>query len=133
MNAKLQKTIAEWQELKTWLAEAEEKEMTLRKAICKQLFPEPKEGSNKFISAGIEAEMKHHIYRKVDEPLLTQLGPELRKWGISVDSLIRRKPELIVRAYKDLDARKRKLFERVLTISDGSPQLTINAAPTNNE
>lgn len=131
MNAKLKQTIAEWQELTAWLKDAKEKEMTLRKAICKQLFPEPKEGSNKYVSAGIEAEMKHRVDRNVDEALLKQLTPELRKYGIAVDALVNWKPELALRVYRDLDARKRKFFERVLVIKDGSPSLTINSAPTN--
>lgn len=103
-------------------------EMFLRKKIAACLFPNPSEGTNTFeLQDGTGAVVKygHTIERKVDEGALTSLREEFEKVGISVDDLIRRKPELEKKAYNRLTDVQRSVFDQALLIKPGSPTLDI--------
>lgn len=102
------------------------REMELRKWIASQLFPAPAEGSNRYVVAGIEANLTHKLDRKVDEPAFFALKPMLLKNKLPVDALIEAHLELKMKVYRTLSAAQLKLFDRVLIIKPAAPQLEVN-------
>lgn len=118
--------VERWHEVKEEIKALQETEMNLRKFIFAQAFPKPKEGMNRVIRAGMEIAAKHVVYRKVDKVAFATMAPELRKKGLNLDALIEMEPRLIMDGYRALDDRKRKMFEAVLTITDGAPTLDVN-------
>ena len=134
MNAPVQllrdkfEMLAEWEQVKKQKDELAIRESALRRSLCLQFFDSPKEGTNTFAlkpEDGWNLKMTHVIDRKVDEAVLENIKKDLLEKGIPVDSLVRYKPDLNVRAYKSLTDEQRKFFDQVLTIKDGSPQLKI--------
>ena len=131
--------LAKWFLLKKQLAEVKTAEILLRTRIFKFFFPTPEEGTNTHpLKDGTGAELKavHSIDRKVDEGELEALkaaleaakGNEkdnLHGLEIPFDDLIVWKPELKVAAYRKLTEAQREVFERVLVVKPGSPQVDI--------
>lgn len=122
----LQHAVKDWLDAKEQLKAWEENELALRRYLIAQLFPNAKEGTTSVIRPGIEAKCSIKVYRKVDASALSAKRADLLKRGINLDLLIRQKPELELKAYRELDERKRRIFESVLTITDGTPTLDIN-------
>lgn len=123
-----QEEINEWYTLQKQLGEMSFKEMALRKKIFGALFIAPKEGVNTVpLAEGWVMKGDYKINRKVDVASLTTLSPMLKEKGIPVDSLIRYKPDLATKEYRDLQKNPElcKLFEQVLVITVGSPALEI--------
>lgn len=126
-KAKDIKAIAlEWNNLKAQIKSLQDKELALRKFLFAQVFPTPKEGMNRLVKPGLEASGKQAIYRKVDKAAFSTMAPTLRKKGLNIDVLVEMEPKLVMEEYRKLDERKRKLFESVLTITEGTPTLEIN-------
>lgn len=123
-------------DLSAWFVAAEElskakaREMRLRLRIFKFYFPNPKEGTNTVDLppvAGVPYALKatYPITRNVDQALLDTLLPKLHEKGIPIDSLIERKPTLVLSNYRTLTAEQLALFDQVLEIKPGSPGLKI--------
>lgn len=128
--------LQQWKLWKDRTAFAQAKERALRSVIIHRHFPTPKEGSN-----NVELELapertckltlKYPIERKVDADTLDALikaahadpvgGHPLA--AVDFAKLIRRKPELAVKEYRDLTDEKRCLFDTCLVIKPGSAQL----------
>jgi hypothetical protein len=105
-----------------------EQERILRKKIAALYFPNPTEGTNTFeLNDGTGCVLKygHTIERKVDEAQLLAMRDVLAESSISVDDLIRRKPELEKKAYNKLTDEQRALFDQALIIKPGSITLEI--------
>lgn len=118
--------IAKWYELTKQLETIKQAEMDLRKKIFAALFKDPKEGVNKVpLTEGWMLTADHKINRKVDEALLTTMAPQFREAGINPDLLVRWKPDLAVTEYRKLTETEMKLFDQVLTITPGTPQMEI--------
>lgn len=118
-----------WQDMKSRLAALKEEEMTLRKRIYAQYFPEPVEGTNKTpLAGGWILKANRVIERKVDigalQAMSTQGGP-LHEAGINPNVLIKWVPELDIKPYRLLTEKQRLLFDQALVIKDGSPQVEI--------
>lgn len=125
-------TIAEWFNKKKELATLKTTEMLLRKRIFNHFFKQPKEGANNVpMPDGSAYKLcgTHVVNRKVDEPVMRTMWDDLCKQGIPMNDLIKMKPELSVSAYRELTAEQQKLFDQVLIVSDGSPDLEIKAPP----
>lgn len=65
------------------------------------------------------------VERKVDESSVDACKVELQKMLINPDTIFRYKPELQVKAYKELPAAARKVVDTTLIIKPGSPKLEV--------
>jgi len=132
------KDLADWFLLKKKLAEVKTAEILMRNRIFKFFFPTPEEGTNTHpLKDGTGAELKatHVIDRKVDEGELEALKAALLEaeadeknnlHGLKLpDDLIVWKPELKIAAYRKLSEAQREVFDRVLVVKFGSPQVDI--------
>jgi hypothetical protein len=103
-----------------------ELEMELRKEIFADFFSDPKEGTNTFVlPGGWHLKGKHVINRNVDEAMLAVKKELLLEKGIPVGQIIAYKPKLEVKSYRALSDEQKLLFDQVLDIKPGSPQLEI--------
>jgi hypothetical protein len=121
-----QEDLDKWKGLKKQLAEVKEEEMELRKKIFGSYFLNPKEGVNAVpLTEGFVIKGTHKINRDVDPAELNLRATDLLKAGISLRDLIELKPELKIKPYRALSAEHRKLFDAVLVIKPGAPELEI--------
>jgi hypothetical protein len=129
-----QDELALWYKTKAEMAKLAQLEGLLRSRLFKHAFPTPVEGTNNYqLPDDYVLKGKYSIDRKVDEAALTTLTPDMRKEGIPVDALIKRKPELSVSEYRKLEedtspeGKKRlHLFDQCLIIKPaGTQQLEI--------
>jgi hypothetical protein len=104
-----------------------ERELVLRKVVSKLVFPSPVEGAKNRanLPAGWALKLTYSIDRKVEEPVLELNKEQFATAGINVDNLIRWKPELKVKEYKELSEEQRKVFDQALNIKPGTPQLEL--------
>ena len=131
--------LAKWFLLKKQLADVKTAEILLRTRIFKFFFPTPEEGTNTHpLKDGTGAELKavHTIDRKVDEGELEALKAALEAakadekdnlHGLEIpfEDLIVWKPELKTAAYRKLSEAQQQVFDRVLVVKPGSPQVDI--------
>lgn len=126
----------DWYQAKAELAKVKEREHFLRMRVFRHLVPVPEEGTNTVDLAtvpsfagidmlGYVLKASHVISRDIDEGALTVLQPKLEEKKIPVDKLIVRKPALSVTQYRKLTKEEMNLFDQVLIIKPGSPQLDI--------
>jgi hypothetical protein len=115
-----------WFELTQKLSDIKAAEMELRKKIFAAYFTNPNEGTNTHpLSDGWVLKGQYKIDRKVDEAVLTTLSTVFKDHKIVVKDLVTYKPELNIRAYRDLDEEQQKLFNQALVIKPGSPAMEI--------
>jgi hypothetical protein len=115
-----------WYTLQEQLAAVKEQEMALRKKIFAAYFAHPKEGTNtESLADGWVIKGQFKIDRQVDPESLVTMRPYLTQEGISVDNLIKYKPELILPEYRKLSAEQMVKFDNILKIKPGSPSLEI--------
>lgn len=131
--------LSKWYLLKKQLAEVKTAESLMRSRIAKFFFPAPDEGTNKHPlkdGTGAELKMVHTIDRKVDEGELEALKAALAEAAedeknnlhgleLPFDELIVWKPELKIGAYRKLTEAQQAVFDRVLVVKPGMPQLDI--------
>lgn len=131
--------LSKWYLLKKQLAEVKTAESLMRSRIAKFFFPTPDEGTNTHPlkdGTGANLKMVHTIDRKVDEGELEALREALAKaednrednlHGLEFDfsKLIVWKPELKIAEYRKLTDAQREVFDRVLVVKPGMPQLDI--------
>lgn len=119
--------LVEWYKTTEELARLKIKEILLRKKIFGHYFPNPEEGTNTSdpLPDGAVVKGVHKINREVDDAALKVLEPEFLKKGIPVDSLIRRKPDLVLKQYRGLTKEEQKFFDQALIIKPGTPELDI--------
>jgi hypothetical protein len=121
-----QAELNEWYKACEDLAVLKARELELRNKIFRVRFPKPVEGTNKSpLGDGWIINAKHIINRNVLKAELVTRTPELEKAGIVVADLIENKPELKLKAYRALNDEQRKLFDAVLEIKPGTPQMEI--------
>lgn len=149
------KELADWFLLKKRIAEEATpliaKERAMRQRLFGHFFPAPVEGSgNKFtLPDSYVVQGKYPIERKVDAAMvatlrgmkLSQLEPAFRErlnlhgapddmlvveaLRLSVDSLLKWEPELVVKEYRKLTAEQLTVFDRCLSIKPGSISLEV--------
>lgn len=127
--------LATWYGLQKKLAEVKSAEALLRGRIFKHFFPVPVEGSkdNKHPlndGTGAILQATHVINRDVDAAQLDALREAMFAEGsnlpqLELDKLIKWKPELVKSEYNKLSNDERAVFDRVLIVKPGSPQLEI--------
>jgi len=131
--------LSKWYLLKKQLAEVKTAESLMRSRIAKFFFPTPDEGTNTHPlkdGTGANLKMVHTIDRKVDEGELEALkaalaaaetdeGSNLKGVEFDFDKLIVWKPELKIAEYRKLSEAQQAIFDRVLVVKPGMPQLDI--------
>jgi len=132
-NEVTQADINKWYELQAQLKSIKASEMLLRTKIYKGLFKDPVEGTNTIpLAEGWVMKARRVIQRDIDVAALTinsanpELGPSrLELAGINVASLVKWKPELVLKNYRELTDEQKLIFNDCLVIKDGSPALEI--------
>jgi len=125
-NTVTQKDLEEWYRATEELTKAKQKEIILRMRIFKHYFPNPSEGTNTFaLPDGYEIKGVHKINRTVEPAALVVLGPKFEEAKISVSSLIKYEPDLVIKEYRTLTDEQRNLFDQALIIKDGTPDVKI--------
>jgi hypothetical protein len=115
-----------WDELNKQIGKLKAAEMLLRMKIFHTLFPTPVEGTNSLpLTEGWVIKAKYPISRKVLADVALTAAAHLREAGIRFDELVIYKPELAVGEYRKLTAEQCVLFDQILEVKPGSPQLEI--------
>lgn len=131
--------LSKWYLLKKQLAEVKTAESLMRSRIAKFFFPTLDEGTNTHPlkdGTGANLKMVHTIDRKVNEGELEALKAaiaaaaddeksNLKGVEFEWDKLIVWKPELKIGEYRKLSEAQREIFDRVLVVKPGMPQLDI--------
>lgn len=118
--------IAQWEQAKKELGLLKAKEALLRMKVFRGCFPEPREGTNKFpLGNDYVLKATHVISREIDIAALTSSIVMLQENKIPTDSLISYTPKLVMSEYRTLTDEERNLFDRVLVVKEGSPQISI--------
>lgn len=133
--------LSKWYLLKKQLGEVKSAEAMMRTRIAKFFFPTPDEGTNTHPlkdGTGANLKMVHSIDRKVDEGELAALDEALAiaqndptnnlhtfSKEIDLTKLIVWKPELKIAEYRKLTEAQRQVFDRILVVKPGMPQLDI--------
>lgn len=131
--------LSKWYLLKKQLGEVKSAEAMMRSRIAKFFFPTPDEGTNTHPlkdGTGANLKMVHTIDRKVDEGELEALREAMAKaeddpkdnlHGLELDftKLVVWKPELKLSEYRKLTEAQRQVFDRILVVKPGMPQLDI--------
>lgn len=118
--------IAEWYKVQKELASLKQKESLMRDRIVRGLFPVPKEGvNNHSLGGGYVLKATHAINRTVDEAVLTVLAQQFKDNNIEMDSVIKRKPEVVKSEYNKLTDEQRHVMDQALVIKPGSTSLKI--------
>lgn len=121
-----QNDLNDWYLLQKQLAAIKDQELVLRKKIFVAWFKSPKEGTNNLpLTDGWVLKAVYPVNRKVDVPKLSVKRQDLQDAGLKLDDLIKYKPEVSVTEYKKLTDEQRKLFDEILEISPGTPQMEI--------
>ena len=118
--------LSEWMKVSEELKVLKEKEIKLRKEVFQQFFPTPMEGTtNVELEDGWVLKGVHKINRNVDEAALPAVQRELAKHKVSIDELVRFKPELVIANYRKLDPKWLKILDQAIVSTEGSPSLTL--------
>lgn len=132
-NEVTQEDLNEWYRLSNELSRIKAAEMLLRTKIFRGMFKDPVEGTNTVpLAEGWQLKGKRTINRDIDPGSLQAYvhqdeegKSKLSEAGIAVGNLIKWKPELILKNYRQLTDEQRNVFDNVLIIKDGSPALEI--------
>lgn len=118
--------IFRWFKVKKEMAELKAEESELRQAIISSYFAKPKkdEGTERRdLPDNWKLSAKFGLDRKVDETILDSVFAELPEG--SKDRLIRYKPEVNIKAYRELTETQRAIFDKALIIKPESVQVTL--------
>lgn len=118
--------VCKWYEAKQELTASQAKERMLRDSVFAEYFPDPKEGTNNVkLGTGDVLTAVYPMNRKIDKAVFTALQEELRNQRVNVDEVIETKLELKVGAYRKLGEAQLKVLDQCITMSPGSPQISI--------
>ena len=124
-NKATKKDLEQWYELQKQISELK-KETLLRQKIFGYYFEDAKEGTNTFdLQDGFLLKGKRVVNRTLDYGVFQANVERFRNIGITPEDLVRMKPELELKAYRNLSDDQRKLFDECLVIKDGMPSLEI--------
>jgi hypothetical protein len=103
------------------------RELAMRNELFKRQFPNPVEGSaeNKVpLGEGWILQADHKINRNVDEAVVSALmkGDNTRPLA---EKVFRYKPELVLKAFRDLSDEEKKIVADAVTEKPGTPALKI--------
>lgn len=126
----------EWYKCQEELGKLKSKEAMLRQRVFRHMVPNPEEGTNSVeldthpLFAGMQPtgyvlKAAYKINREVDDGALTVLTTKLVEAKINIEKLIKRKPSLAVGEYRKLTKEEQQLFDQVLIVKPGAPDLDI--------
>lgn len=110
---------------------AKEKEQSLRRQIALEYFANAQEGVNTIpLDFGKQLKYTSVIGRTVDDAQLTGLRTVMKEQGkisvlTTIDNLFTYKPALIVKEWKAITDKERKIFADVVTEKPGMPGIAI--------
>lgn len=120
MNTEL---VGAWYNAKEELAAIKQKELSLRKLVFADNFPEPKEGVNKVkLDDDYALKCTYKLTRKIVEEKLPEVPEEMKD---KLKDLIKYKPSIVLSAYNKLTDEERNMFDNCLEISPATPALSI--------
>jgi hypothetical protein len=121
-----QKDLERWYIVSEQMEKLKEEEMTLRKKLFATHFPNPEEGVNDLpLTGGFVLKGTYVINRKIIEEQVKALTEDFKAAKIPLKELIVMKPSLVTSAYRLLDDKQRKLFDKALDIKPGAPSLAV--------
>lgn len=128
MDTYLVQLIKEWDDLKAQVETIAkpliDKERALRQLVADAMFDDPHEGTNYVqLESDWKLKLTYKLDRKIDEALLSQVGEQLRAMNVSLDKLVKWKPEVILKEYRELTAEQMKVFDMAVVIKPGTPSL----------
>lgn len=120
------KKMTEWAAAGATLAEAKETEMTLRKELFAELFTAPVEGTNYTdLAGGWKAKGEYKLSRKLDVAQIAGMRTRLESIGVSIDTLVRYKPDLDITNYRALTPATLAVFDEMITTTPSAPTLEL--------
>lgn len=127
--AENEQRLAEWYQVQSELDELKAKELRLRNECVAAYFggvEKLKEGVNKRdMPEGWVLKATGKLNRKVDEAAIPAVAQELATKGVSIDTLVKYKPDLSTTVYRELTEEQRKIMDQALIITPGTPQLEL--------
>ena len=113
-----------WYEIQQQIKHLQAQETLLRERMFRYFFLNPKEGTTTIeLHGDYKLKGEFRLNRKLDEAALAARRSEFENHGISVDSVVRYKPDLVLSEYRKLPQKQRLLFEEVITTTPGLPGL----------
>jgi hypothetical protein len=136
-SAERDRLLQEWQQAKEMLDGLKETEMSLRKAVIKNLFPACAENPdtsgtyNYELGNGFIAKAVFKLSYKVSDEAALHAEDALTKLGndgpFVADRIFKWKPDLSLTEYKQLSEAHKKIVDHALTVSPGTPSFEISA------
>lgn len=128
MDAYLVQLIREWDDLKAQVETVAkpliEKERALRQLVADAMFDEPTEGTNYTpLEGGWKLKLVYKLDRKIDEAMLATVKEQLAAMNVSLDRVVKYKPEVILKEYRELTAEQMNVFDQAIVIKPGTPAL----------
>jgi hypothetical protein len=133
MDASQIELLKMWAEVKAKIAPLAEQikplaieELALRRQIIATIFANGKEGTNNLELSGdwlLKGVIK--IDRKVDEAALPAVKIKMQEMNVNPDTLIEMKPQLVLKAYRELTEEQRNVFDQALDIKPAAPELSL--------
>jgi hypothetical protein len=118
--------MSKWQAAAATMAAAKETEMELRKELFAELFTTPVEGTNYVpLAGGWKAKGEYKLTRKLDIAQLQGMRARLQSIDVSIDTLVRYKPELDITAYRGLTPATLAVFNDMVTTTPAAPTLEL--------
>ncbi len=142
ISAELSQKLMLWQAKAKELETVKAAELVLRNEVFKLAFPNPKEGMNTLpLGNGFELKAEHKYNYSLSESKQPRNGgipfattkalnaiEELGNEGkFLAERVVTWKPELSIKEYRDLDPKYKVLLDKALTITLGTPALSIKA------
>jgi len=128
MDTYLVQLIKEWDDLKAQVEAVAkpliDKERALRQLVADAMFDEPHEGTN-YVDLESEWRLKltYKLDRKIDEAMLATVKEQLASMNVSIDKIVKWKPEVVLKAYRELTAEQMNVFDQAVVIKPGTPAL----------
>lgn len=125
MDKELSYKIAQWTAVAEQQKHFQELERKLRKEIFDELFPKPKEGTNRAeLGMGYSLVATYPIDRKIDLTSYTAISGQFEENHIP-SNIIKYEPKLEVKVYKAMTGQQQLFFDQALIIKPGSIQMKI--------
>ena len=121
----MKEKVEEWKEAKAELDRFKRLEMKLRKELFAEVFPTPKEGTNKTELAGFAFKGVHKLNYTLEEALVPNVRSALQKLNVNPDTIFKVKVNLIKKGFENLTGQAKEILEEAVTVKAGSPTLTI--------
>ncbi|QQM14109.1 hypothetical protein pVco14_059 [Vibrio phage pVco-14] len=126
----LDQKILTWSQNADLLAKVKVIEMEQRKALFKELFPDPKVGTQHHeLGQGYKITAVHKMDTKLDEAAFELILPEIEKLGdkakAELAEAVKYKPGLVKKGYDALSEEVKELFDEAVTTKPASPSLKL--------